>query len=210
MRLIFGAITCDNAKATDSVTIEMTIQKTTSTGRYQNVFVHQLYQDRVNRESTDEDLDQGLLCESRGGARVVDDNKDIALIRLSRPLTDLELNSESSNINTICLEHSVKVGRTSERPLTAYAAGFGYKDEFTQAKYENAVQPYLSFIRYNVFQHGAHRTTRPGGLIQKWKLFIAYDPEVDTELQFGIDLDDNLQRDTAGVSRSWSCLGNLI
>ena len=83
-----------------------------------------------------------------------------------------------------------------DRPLTAFAAGFGYKDDPDQNETKaDAIQPYLSFLRLSVFQHGAYRWTRPSdGKI----FFFNYNTEVDTEQQFTIDLKDEY-RDSLGV-----------
>ena len=201
MRLIFGAITCAKARMANVVERHIVIQKSPSTRRLQNVFVHELYQDHTNRLSDEEDRDKGLLCESQNILPVPEaTNKDIALIRLDRAFTETELKFETTNINTICLEHSEKVTFSTKQPLTAFAAGFGFKDDHSdQDKLKNALQPYLSFLRVTVFQYGIPSWIRPDFR----KFHIAYGSE-DTEQQFTLTLDDDQQRDTAGVSVTFS------
>ena len=195
---MFGAITCNKTRATGAVVKEIVIQKSPLTGQSQNVFVHELYQDYVNRESDKEDSDKGFTCESVGGESLADaSNKDIALIRLTRPFSDEDLDFETTNINTICVEHSTKVQYSNKPPLTAYGAGFGLKNDHLNDDTEtDARQPYLSFLRLTVFQYGATTGTELDGR----KFYFSYNTEDDTEQQFTMSLDDYQQRDTLGVS----------
>ena len=190
MRLIFGAITCDARPESlkNSITFEQEVHKN-SASRLQNVFVHPIYEETTDQESADDDLNEGYSCESVAETRDSDsNNKDIALIRLDHPFSDSQLNFETTNINTICVEHSTKVTYTMDRPLTAFAAGFGDKDQ------RDDRQPFLSFLRLSVFQYGKYSWTRSSNNTRS-TFFLLYKSEVSNEQQFAIDLEDEF-RDT--------------
>ena len=204
MKLIFGAITCDSRKQVKStVTREIRIRKTPSTtGRVQTVFIPQEFQSLVNQEARDEDLAKGLLCESPPGHRQGQPNHDIALIRLDHPLSEDDLRYETTNINTICIEHSKKVPFTVMAPLTAFAAGFGIKGNYGPNKADDKLVdgPELSFLKYSIYQSGAFSVSRPYGPSSQKKVLLNYDINVANEEQFALSLDDDERRDTAEVS----------
>ena len=207
MKLVFGAINCDtDGPGPRLVTREMRIRKSPSSqgSRAQNVFVPPEYQSLINEESLSEEVTKGLLCEPRPqGPRKGRPDYDIALIRLERPLSDDDLRYETSNINTICVEHSKKVPFTVDRPLTAYAAGFGLKDNYgkkPKTEYRLVEGPELSFLRFTVFQNGVFRVNRPHGPRSEKDVLLGYEEEISNEEQFALSLDDDERRDTAEVS----------
>ena len=199
MKLVFGAISCDRELMPPPVIQTVRIFKR-PLGSGQTVFTPLEFRDLIKQETLDEELSEGLLCEPRPGPRVNRPNHDIALIRLPTAFTEEELNYQTTNINTICIEHSKKVPFTVKSPLTAYAAGFGLKDNYrTRNDDRAAVGPGLSFIKYTVFQNGAYSVKRPAAPSSERDTLIGYDEDVSSEEQFGLSLDDDEKRDTAEV-----------
>ena len=201
LRMVFGSTTCDR-KSGSGTGRALSFELFRANHRKQNVFTRDDYVNQFEKESLQEDIENGV-CESREYlATKRDDTNDIALIKLPKPFSDIDLKYEKTHINTLCVLHSRQFKEDiNNRKLIGYAAGFGFKDrdylateteEQRRIAYNNRIQPYLSFLRYTVLGFTSREMDS-----RRRQVII---PTVAPHTLTGTALDDDIQRQILGVS----------